>query len=74
MSQAERGEQGGAKLWKERSEVTVESNPKCPTLQLRVDNGHECGKKTIVAELWAFLFVKNEMKYVHKIWKGSHEH
>ena len=44
---------------------TVESHPKCPTLyyvreadgviELHVDDGHGCGKETIVAELLAFL-------------------
>ena len=43
---------------------TVESHPKCPTLfcvreadgviELHVDDGHVCGKETIVAELLAF--------------------
>ena len=44
---------------------TVESHPKCPTfycvreadgvIELHVDDGHGCGKETIVAELLAFL-------------------
>ena len=53
---------------------TVESHPKCPTLyylreaegviELHVDDGHGCGKETIVAEL----------KCVQGIWCGSYEH
>ena len=63
---------------------TVESHPKCPTLcyvreadgviELHVDDGHGCGKKTIVAELLAFLSEKIEMKYVQGIWCGSYEY
>ena len=50
---------------------TVESHPKCPTLyylreedgviELHVDEGHGCGKETIVAELLTFLSEKIEM-------------
>ena len=53
---------------------TMESHPKCRTLyyireadgltELHVDDGHECGKETIVAELLAFLSEKIEMQYV----------
>ena len=53
---------------------TVESHPKCPThyyvreadgvIELHVDDGHGCGKETIVAELLTFLSEKIEMKYV----------
>ena len=60
---------------------TVESHPKCPTLhyireadgliELHVDDGHGCGKGTIVAELLTFLSEKIEMKYVQGIWSGS---
>ena len=63
---------------------TVESHPKCPTLyyvreadgviELHVDDGHGCGKETIVAELLAFLSEKIEMKYVQGIWCGSYEY
>ena len=59
---------------------TVESHPMCPTLQadgvieLHVDDGHGCGKETIVAELLAFLTEKIEMKYVQGIWCGSYEY
>ena len=63
---------------------TVESHPKCPTLyyvreadgviELHVNDGHGCGKETIVAELLAFLSEKIEMKYVQGIWCGSFEY
>ena len=63
---------------------TVESHPKCPILyyvreadgviELHVDDGHGCGKETIVAELFAFLSEKVEMKYVQGIWSGSYEY
>ena len=63
---------------------TVESHPKCPTLyyvreadgviELHVDDGHGCGKETIVAELLTFLSEKIEMKYVQGIWCGSYEY
>ena len=59
----------------------MESHPKCPTLcyvreadgviELHVDDGHGCGKETIVAELLAFLSEKIEMKYVQGIWNGN---
>ena len=59
---------------------TVESHPKCPTLcyvreadgviELHVDDGHGCGKETIVAELLTFLSEKIEMKCVqHLVWQ-----
>ena len=51
---------------------TVESHPKCPTLyyvreadgviELHVDDGHGCGKETVIAELLSFLSEKIEMK------------
>ena len=55
---------------------TMESHPKCPTLhyardgviELHVDDGHGCGKETIVAELLTFLCEKIEMKFVQGIW------
>ena len=63
---------------------TVESHPKCPTLydvreadgviELHLDDGHGCGKETIVAELLTFLSEKIEMKNVQGIWCGSNEH
>ena len=63
---------------------TVESHPKCPTLyyvreadgviELHVDDGHGCGKETIVAELLTFLSEKIEMKYVQGIKCGSYEY
>ena len=63
---------------------TVEAHPKCPTLhyvheadgliELQVDDGHGCGKETIVAELLTFLSEKIEMKYVQGIWCGSYEY
>ena len=50
------------------NEVSVESHPKWPTLyyvreadgviELHVDDGHGCGKETIVAELWKFLSLR----------------
>ena len=63
---------------------TVESHPKCPTLyyvreadgviEVHVDDGHGCGKETIVAELLTFLSEMIEMKYVQAIWCGSYEY
>ena len=51
---------------------TVEAHPKCPTLyyvreadgviELHVDDGHGCGKETVIAELLSFLSEKIEMK------------
>ena len=61
----------------------MESHLKCPTLhvheangviELHVDDGHGCGKETIVAELLTFLSEKIEMKYVQGIWCGSYEY
>ena len=43
-------------------------------IELHVDDGYECGKETIVAELLAFLSEKIEMKYVQGIWCGSSEY
>ena len=43
-------------------------------IELHVDDGHGCGKETIVAELLAFLSEKIEMKYVQGIWCGSYEY
>ena len=63
---------------------TAESHPKCRTLyyireadgliELHMDDGHGCGKETIVAELLAFLSEKIEMKYVQGIWSGNYEY
>ena len=63
---------------------TVEAHPKCPTLyyvreadgviELHVDDGHGCGKQTIVAELLAFVSEKIEVKCVQGIWSGSYEY
>ena len=63
---------------------TVESHPKCPTLyyvreadrviELHVDDGHGCGKETIVEEFLSFLSKKIEMKYVQGIRCGSYEY
>ena len=39
-----------------------------------MDDGHGCGKETIVAELLASLSEKIEMKYVQRIWSGSYEY
>ena len=65
-------------------DFTVESHPKCPTLyyvreadgviELHVDDGHGCGKETIVAELLTFLSEKIEMKYGQGIKCGSYEY
>ena len=62
----------------------MESHPKCPTLyyvreadgviELHVDDGHGCGKETIVAELMTFFSGKIEMKYVQGIWCGNYEY
>ena len=61
--------------------LTVDSHPMCPTLycvreadgliELQVDDGHGCGKDTIVAELLACLSEKVDMKYVQGIWSGN---
>ena len=63
---------------------TVESHPKCPTLcyvreadgviELHVDDGHGCGKETVIAELLSFLSEKIEMKVVQGIKCGSYEY
>ena len=63
---------------------TVESHPKCTTLyyvreadgviELQKDDGHWCGKETIVAEHLAFLSEKIEMKYVQGIRSGNYEY
>ena len=42
--------------------------------ELHVDDGHGCGKETIVAELLAFLSEKIKMKYVQGIWSGSYKY
>ena len=43
-------------------------------IELHVDDGHGCGKETIVAELLAFLSEKIEMKYEQGIWCGNCEY
>ena len=43
-------------------------------IELNVDDGHGCGKETIVAELLTFLSEKIEMKYVQGFWSGSYEY
>ena len=43
-------------------------------IELHVDDGHVCGKETIVAELLAFLSEEIVMKYVQGIWSGSYEY
>ena len=63
---------------------TVEAHPKCPTLyyvreadgviELHVDDGHGCGKETVIAELLSFLSEKIEMKVVQGIKCGSYEY
>ena len=63
---------------------TVEAHPKCPTLyyvreadgviELHVDDGHGCGKETVIAELLSFLSEKIEMKWVQGIKCGSYEY
>ena len=63
---------------------TVEAHPKCPTLyyvreadgviELHVDDGHGCGKETVIAELLTFLSEKIEMTYVQGIKCGSYEY
>ena len=63
---------------------TVEAHPKCPTLhyvreadgviELHVDDGHGCGKETVIAELLSFLSEKIEMKLVQGIKCGSYEY
>ena len=62
----------------------MEAHPKCPTLyyvreadgviELHVDDGHGCGKETVIAELLSFLSEKIEMKYVQGIKCGSYEY
>ena len=39
-----------------------------------MDDGHGCGKETVIAELLSFLSEKIEMKYVQGIWCGSNEY
>ena len=58
---------------RKRSHCGITSNMSDTPLRACVDEGHGCGKETIVAELLAFLSVKNGMKHVRKIWKGSCE-
>ena len=63
---------------------TVEAHPKCPTLyyvreadgviELHVDDGHGCGKETVIAELLSFLSEKIEMKFLQGIRCGSYEY
>ena len=63
---------------------TVEAHPKCPTLyyvreadgviELHVDDGHGCGKETVIAELLSFLSEKIEMKWLQGIKCGSYEY
>ena len=63
---------------------TVEAHPKCPTLyyvreadgviELHVDDGHGCGKETVIAELLSFLSEKIEMQWVQGIKCGSYEY
>ena len=63
---------------------TVEAHPKCPTLyyvreadgviELHVDDGHGCGKETVIAELLSFLSEKIDMKLVQGIKCGSYEY
>ena len=63
---------------------TVEAHPKCPTLyyvreadgviELYVDDGHGCGKETVIAELLSFLSEMIEMKWVQGIKCGSYEY
>ena len=40
-------------------------------IELQLDDGHGCGKETVIAELLAFLTEKIEMKYVQGIRCGS---
>ena len=64
--------------------LTVEAHPKCPTLyyvreadgviELHVDDGHGCGKDTVIAELLSLLSEKIEMKWVQGIKCGSCEY
>ena len=42
-------------------------------IELHVDDGHGCGKETIVAEMLTFLSEKIEMKDVQGIWCGRYE-
>ena len=61
----------------------MEAHPKCPTLyyvreadgviELHVDDGHGCGKETVIAELLSFPSEKIEMKVVQGIKCGSYE-
>ena len=62
----------------------MEAHPKCPTLyyvreadgviELHVDDGHGCGKETVIAELLSFLSEKIEMIWVQGIKCGSYEY
>ena len=66
---------------KHDSEVSRWKLLKCPTLyyvreadgviELHVDDGHGCGKETVIAELLSFLSEKIEMKWVQGIKCGS---
>ena len=69
-------------LW--TSKRCKKAHPKCPTLyyvreadgviELHVDDGHGCGKETVIAELLSFLSKKIEIKVVQGIKCGSYEY
>ena len=43
-------------------------------IELHVDDGHGCGKETVIAELLSFLSEKIEMKWAQRIKCGSYEY
>ena len=43
-------------------------------IELHVDDGHGCGKETVIAELLSFLSEKIEMKWMQGIKCGSYEY
>ena len=73
------GRRKGARSWQEhfdsilRSEEARQRGDADGVIELHVDDGHGCGKETIVAELLTVLSEKIEMKYVQGIWCGTSE-
>ena len=57
----------GSEDARQRSHCGITSKMSNTPLRACVDEGHGCGKETIVAELLAFLSVRSEMKHVQKI-------
>ena len=59
--------------WNRIQRVLHSSSEADGVIERHVDDGHGCGKETIVAELLAFLSEEIEMKFVQRIWSGSYE-